>query len=255
MTNPFVTASQVLTARVANMTSTACFYETTVTFRVDDLPEAFTIPTNLTTVCDDEVNPISQDGLFAFDTSTFESTILGTQTGMIVNYYDENNYLLPTPLPNPFVSVSQNIRVEVINPLNLTCNATMIIPLQVNSVPEIELIGDGLVCSNNTTFTLNIDAGLIDPTTQNDYSYKWFLNGNEIPNETNYNLLVNIEGEYTVQVTNANYCSRTRTITVTTSDIATITSIEINDFSDNNSIVILVDGGGTYEYSLDNNTY
>uniref|UniRef100_UPI00404808ED PKD domain-containing protein n=1 Tax=Flavobacterium sp. TaxID=239 RepID=UPI00404808ED len=255
MTNPFVTSSQVLTARVTNTTSTACFYETTITFTVDDLPEAFVIPISLTTVCDDEVNPSLQDGLYAFDTSSFQSAILGTQTGMLVSYYDENGIALSSPLPNPFITSTQDILVEVINPINTTCAATTTIPFVVLPVPEIELQGDGLVCSDNTTFTLDIDAGLIDPTTQNDYTYQWYLDNSLLPNETNYNLVVNNEGVYSVVVTNATNCSRTRTIAVTASDIATIDDIVVSDLSYNNSILVLVSGEGIYEYSLDNNIY
>jgi hypothetical protein len=33
-------------------------------------------------VCDDELNPVNQDGKFAFDTALIEATILGGQTGM-----------------------------------------------------------------------------------------------------------------------------------------------------------------------------
>ena len=87
----------------------------TATVIVDDLPQAYTIPTTLTTVCDDETNPALQNGSYPFDTSTFQSTILGSQTGMIVNYYDTNNNPLPSPLPNPFNTTQQNILVEVIN--------------------------------------------------------------------------------------------------------------------------------------------
>lgn len=255
MSNPFATPSQVLIARVTNTTSTACFYETTITFTVDDLPEAFAIPTNLTTACDDEVNPSLQNGLYAFDTSSFQSTILGTQTEMEVNYYSENGTLLSSPLPNPFITSNQNIVAEVFNPYNSTCTATMTIPFIVNPVPEIDLQGDGLVCSDNTTFTLDIDAELLAPNTQNNYTYQWSFNGAILLNETNYNLTVNAEGNYTVTVTNMNNCSRTRTIIVTTSDIATIDNIQITDLSDSNSILILVSGEGNYEYSLDNNTY
>jgi gliding motility-associated-like protein len=255
MTNPFVTSSQVLTARVTNTTSTACFYETTITFTVDDLPEAFSISTNLTTICDDEVNPSLQDGLYAFDTSSFQSAILGTQTGMLVSYYDENGIALSSPLPNPFITSTQDILVEVINPINPTCAATTTIPFVVLPVPEIELQGDGLVCSDNAVFTLDIDAGLIDPTTQNDYTYQWYLNTTPITNATNYVLTVNTEGNYTVTITNMNNCSRTRTIIVTASDIATIDAIQVTDLSDNNSILVLVSGEGIYEYSLDNNIY
>ncbi|WP_205728587.1 T9SS type B sorting domain-containing protein, partial [Flavobacterium sp. J27] len=255
MTNPFFTTSQIITVRATNNSATGCYFETTITFTVDDLPEAFPIPVGLITVCDDEVNPSFQDGLYAFNTSNFESTILGNQNGMIVTYFDENGNPLSSPLPNPFISGSQNITVNVSNPLNTTCAASMIIPLQVNPVPEVELIGDGLVCSDNTSFTLNIDAGLIDSSTQNEYNYQWYLDNSLLPNETNYNLVVNNEGVYSVIVTNATNCSRTRTITVTASDVATINNIQINDLTDTNSIIVSVSGNGSYEYSLDNENY
>jgi hypothetical protein len=38
--------------------------------------QTFSIPTSLTTVCDDEPNPLLQDGKFA-DTSTFEGILKG----------------------------------------------------------------------------------------------------------------------------------------------------------------------------------
>lgn len=61
--NPFNTQSQTIRVRATNNTASACFYESTITLKVDDLPEAFAIPTSLTTVCDDEPNPINQDGI------------------------------------------------------------------------------------------------------------------------------------------------------------------------------------------------
>lgn len=250
--NPFATGSQTIAVTIANNTTTACNYTSTIQFIVDDLPEAFPLPNTLTTVCDDEIDPALQDGLYPFDTSTFQTTILGTQTGMIVKYFDESNTLLSSPLPNPYQSGSQNILVEVINPVNNSCKATMIIPLVVNQVPIIDLTGEELVCSNDLTFTKVINAGLIDETTINDYNYTWYFNGNVIPFETNYSLTVNMEGIYTVDVTNSNGCVRTRTITVTASNIATITNIEVSDLSEDNFIIVHVTGQGDYVYSLDN---
>ena len=253
--NPFNTISQVVKVRVTNNTATACYYESIITFTVDDLPEAFTVATSLTTICDDEANPVNQDGLYAFDTSSFHTAILGSQTGMIVNYYDENGNSLSSPLPNPFTTATQNVLVEVINPMNNNCVATMTIPFIVNPLPEIELYGEELVCSNDPSFTKVINAGLLDETTINDYNYTWFLNGNLIAGETNYNLTVNAEGIYTVEVENAFGCSRTRIITVTASDIATINNVQVTDLSNDNSIVVFVSGQGDYEFSLDNMDY
>ena len=253
--NPFVTTSQTITARATNTTTTACYDEAIIQFIVDDLPQAFTIPTTLTTICDDEVNPITQDGLFAFNTSTFQTTILGSQTGMTVNYLAENGAVLPSPLPNPFTTATQTISVEVINPLNITCKATLNIPFVVKPTPKINTTGTELVCSNNPNFTKTIDAGLEDISTINNFMYKWFFNGNEIIGETNYSLVVNTEGSYSVLLTNNVNCSKTRTITVTASNIATIENINITDLSDNNSVIVTVSGAGDYEYSMDGENY
>ena len=130
ISNPFISTSQTINVKVKNNFGKQCEYKSTIKFIVDDLPEAFPIPTNLISVCDDELDPNNQNGFYPFNTSTFQNTILGSQTGMIVNYLDQNNNPLSSPLPNPFNSNSQNIKVEVINPLNSVCKATLSIPLK-----------------------------------------------------------------------------------------------------------------------------
>ncbi|HEU4789524.1 MAG TPA: T9SS type B sorting domain-containing protein, partial [Flavobacterium sp.] len=249
--NPFLTVSQTLKVVVANNTATACTFDTTLQFIVDDLPEAFPIATSLTTVCDDETDPVLQDGKYAFDTSSFQTTILGGQTGMTVNYFDKNNNALSSPLPNPFVTATQNVKVEVINPVNPTCTATTIIPFVVNPVPNIELAGDELVCSDLPTFTKIINAGLLDETQKNNFTYAWTLDQNSIANEINYDLTVNNKGIYKVETTNNQGCSKTRTITVNASDKATV-KVDIVDLSSENSITVLAKGAGDYVFSLDN---
>jgi gliding motility-associated-like protein len=254
--NPFATSSQTITARVTNVTPKACFFDTTVQFIVDDLPEAFAVPTTLTTVCDDEANPELQDGIFSFNTSTFQATILGSQTGMTIHYYDASNTLLSSPLPNPFTTATQNITVEVINPINTTCKATLTIPFIVQPVPVINLLGNELICSDNPNFTKVIDAGLVDVATSANFTYTWYLNNVLLPTANQYSLTVNTAGIYTVSVENALGCSRTRTITVIASNIATINDIEVTDLTDENSIVVLATGLlNDYSYSLDNEVF
>ena len=248
--NPFVTASQTIKVVVTNNTAKACSYETTIQFVVDDLPEAFPIATTLTTVCDDEADPINQNGLYSFDTSTFQNTILRGQTGMTVNYYDGNNNPLPSPLPNPFVTTTQNVRVEIISPINTFCKATYTIAFVVKPVPNINLLGDELVC-NEQTISKTIDAGLLDPTQAPTYTYVWKLNGNPTVIGTNYTLNINQAGIYTVVVSNSLNCPTIRTITVAASDKATITSVNVIDLTTPNSITVYVTGAGDYVYALD----
>ena len=249
--NPFVTRSQIIKVEATNNSMTACSYETTLEFVVADLPEASPIPSNLLIVCDDEIDPIKQDGKYAFNTSTFHNTILGGQTGMIVNYYDANNNLLSSPLPNPFVTISQNIRVEVINPNNANCKGTMSIPFVVHPLPSITLTGEERLCSNISTFTKVINAAHVDELLIDNYRYEWTYNGNLISGETEYTLTVDKTGTYTAKATTVNGCSRTRVIIISASNIAKIENIKIEDLTSINSIQVSATGTGDYVYALD----
>ena len=248
--NPFVTSSQKIKVVVTNTTATACSFQSSIDFVVDDLPEAFAVPANLTSICDDEVDPKLQDGKFAFDTSSFQNTILGNQTGMLVYYFDGNNNPLPSPLPNPFLTPTQQVRVEVVNPINPSCKATVMIPFVVHPLPAVQLTGEELVCSDLPTFTKVIDAGLLDSGQKNNFSYTWAKDGQPIVNATNYELTVNQKGIYTVTSTNTLGCSRTRIITVNASDKAKVT-VEVKDLSSENTITVVATGAGDYVYALD----
>ncbi|WP_144892768.1 T9SS type B sorting domain-containing protein [Flavobacterium tiangeerense] len=251
----FTTTTQNIKAVVTNNSTLACSEEVTIAFIVDDLPEAFSIPTNLTTVCDDEVDPLLQDGQYSFDTTTFQNSILGGQTGMMVNYFDKDGNPLTSPLPNPFVTLTQNITVEVENTINPTCKAILTIPFIVNPLPPIQLNTNGgdneLVCSNLPTFFVQLNTGLPNGTNPADYTYTWYKDSNIITNETGPTLDVNTEGDYSVEVATLLGCERTRTIKVTASDIATIASVDIVDLADNNTVTVDANGKGDYEYSLD----
>jgi len=251
----FTTKSQTIKAVVSNNSALKCFDETTIQFIVDDLPQAFTVPAYLTTTCDDEINPLAQDGLFAFDTSAIESTILGTQTGMKVKYFDASGNPLSSPLPNPFITRTQNVKAVVENPINITCSALAIIPFVVQPLPEISLNTNGsedeLICSILPTFLVQLDAGILDNSPTSSYTYIWSKDGTVLPGQTGYSLHADAEGIYAVEVINLSGCSRIRTLKVTYSDIAHIQSIVVVDLTDVNTVTINVSGAGNYEYSLD----
>jgi gliding motility-associated-like protein len=250
--NPFVSTSQIIQVTVTNNTSLACSFQTTIKLVVDVLPKAFMVPFEQTQLCDDEVDPLLQDGILDFDTSGIQADILGGQTGMLVEYRDENNLLLSSPLPNPFQTASQVITATVINPSNTTCFATVQIPFVVFKTPKIQLDDEvHYVCKNDSTYTVTLSAGLINENTIANFSYQWFLNQTALENETNYTLTTNQSGTYTVEVTSDKDCFKTRTIQVLDSEIAILENIEINDLIDDNSIVVLVSGVGEYVYSLD----
>src|SRR5690606_6215868 len=67
-------------------------------------------PVSISEQCDDD-----GDGMYAFDTTNMESTLLNGQTNVIVAYTDENGNSLPSPLPNPFNTAAQTITARVTN--------------------------------------------------------------------------------------------------------------------------------------------
>ena len=254
--NSFATSTQIIKARVTNNTTNTnnaipCYDETSITFIVDKHPVAN--PVVILPACDDAPN--DADGLNKFDTSSIESRILNGQVGMVVKYYDSKGDLLSSPLPNPFNTATQNVKVTVENPLNTTCTEATILQFVVNSLPDINsnVTGDDdeLVCSNLPTFYVQLHAGIQNGTPPSDYTYEWKKDGTTIPGETQETLKVNTEGNYTVEVSTISGCSRTRTIKVTASDIAHLDTIKIIDLVDINSITVKVTGQGQYEYSLD----
>jgi gliding motility-associated-like protein len=147
------------------------------------------------------------------------------------------------------------LSVSLVNTINNSCAITASIPLVVLPLPQIELnelgLANVLVCSDDPTFTRTLDAGLLAGVNPTDYTYQWFKDGTAISGATQPTLLVNEEGIYTVEVSTVSLCSRTRSITVTASEKATITSIDVADITETNSITVNTTGLGTYVYALD----
>ncbi len=251
----FRTATQTITARVTNNTTNdpggPCFDETQIAFVVDVTPIAHTI--DMAPVCDDESN----DGLYDFDTSTIQSTLLGGQTGMEVHYYDGTGNELSSPLPNPFVSSSQTITVTVINPINTTCFATNTFELVVNPLPDFSVNTPQILCLTEPASTIILDISLEDDP-QEVFDYEWTDQHGKLLSNTS-SVAVNAPGTYSIALikTDGTNCSRTRDIVVNPSMIADIDlyDIQIEDDSNNNTITINNEnsnlGVGDYEFSLD----
>ncbi|MCW2119496.1 T9SS type B sorting domain-containing protein [Flavobacterium sp. 7A] len=224
-------------------------------------------------ICDDLLdtdgnnnsNNNDQDGIATFDFSSVENDlkIMFPETNYSVYFYKSKQDALAelNPIQNTsnYRNISspneQQIWIRVDSNSDNSCSGLGFITLKTNPLPVINtnLNGneDKLICSNIPTFFIQLDAGIQDGSSTSDYFYKWFKNNTEIPTETNSTLEVNAEADYSVEVTSKiTGCSRIRNIKVTPSDIATISSIEINDLIDNNSITIIAKGLGDYEYSI-----
>ena len=244
--NPFVTKSQKIKAQIENSNSLdpdgKCLDETEINFVVNSVPIANTIAPQ--EQCDEDF-----DGFVNFDTSTLESSIIGTQTGLVIKYFDENNNPLPSPLPNPFFTESQTIKVRLENPIYDVCFEETTIDFIVNQKPAFSLIPEDIICmNNNPRLELKIE------NSTGNYTYLW---QDEDKNIVGTEAITEVfkGGIYTVVATSDKGCaSDEQRITIRESGSSTINinDIEVQDDSDNNFIKINTDnlGLGEYEFRL-----
>ncbi len=245
--NPFLTASQTIRIVVTNVNTEdpngPCAEETTLTFVVDKLPFiANIIPDQIS--CD--LDGI-EDGLFGFDTSTFAGTLLGSQTDMVITYFDENGDPV-NPLPATFQTKTQTITAVITNSLNTGCTATTTIDFIVHPLPQLEDGFTEIICFgvDSITFDAGLKAGNVA-----DFTYQWYRNDILLNNETNYTLTVDEDGLYKVIVTNSFGCQQERIIEIVYSQPATFEDIIVVDLVENNTVTVIVSGSGDYVYSLD----
>ena len=244
--NPFVTASQNITARITNTNSQdkngQCSDETVLNFIVNRVP--IVNPIAAQEECDTDF-----DGIISFDTTTIESTILGNQTGLIVKYLDQDNNALPSPLPNPFSTSTQKIKVLVQNPLNDICFEETTIDFVVNKKPSFNLTTEDTICMGNSP-KLEIQAD--NPA--GNYFYTWRDESGAIVGKSQ-SIPVFKGGVYGVIATSDKGCdSEQLSIRVKESSVSNITrsNIEVKDDSDNNYIKVNTShlGLGNYKFRL-----
>tara|TARA_B110000879_G_C11174551_1_gene515263 strand:- start:312 stop:4133 length:3822 start_codon:yes stop_codon:yes gene_type:complete len=244
--NPFVTSSQTITAKITNTLSQdldgQCSDETIINFIVNSVPIAYFIATQ--EECDDDT-----DGIIGFNTSTIESQILNGQTGLIVTYFNENNTELQSPLPNPFYTTSQTIRVRLENPVYDICYEETAIDFIVRQKPTFDLIKEAIICIKSNP---QLEITIKNPNDINSYVWK---NENNVTISNQSKATVVKGGIYKVIATSKYGCnSEEQKILVRESSVATITinDIEVQDDSENNNIQISTSnlGLGNYKFRL-----
>ncbi|MDI1306286.1 MAG: T9SS type B sorting domain-containing protein [bacterium] len=159
--------------------------------------------------------------------STFSGAENQFTANQIVNF---SNYNLVLGDNKIYVRINSN------NP----CNAIVELKLTLLSKPIIPIPDVVPICENNI---ITIDAG-------SGYDTYLWSNG-----ATTASIQVANPGDFSVTVTN-NYstisCSSTKNFKVKKSTIATITSIDTQDWTDNqNMITVYTSGTGDFEYSID----
>ncbi len=231
--NPFITSSQKITARVKNTVSQVsngqCYDETIIDFIVNSVPVANYI--DPLEKCDNDT-----DGFMNFDTSTIETTILGEQTGLLVRYFDENEDELPSPLPNPFYTDSQVIKVRLENPTYNICFEETTIEFIVREKPTFNLIEEDIICITEHPF-LELS---IENSNSNDNTYTWTNDEDDVISREEV-AEIDQGGVYRVYATSIYGCnSEEKEIMIEESYMPVINfnDIKIRDDSENNQIEI-----------------
>ncbi|MFV8333902.1 choice-of-anchor L domain-containing protein [Flavobacterium sp. GSP14] len=197
-------------------------------------------PQNPITTCDTDG---MLDGFSQFDleAQATPQVLTGLPSGLIVAYFlnQEDAIIQQNQVPNIFKNTIRNqqtIYARIIN--GPDCYAITPIELVVNSFDPPNFQDETVGLCEGNSITITVDSGFT--------SYLWNTGSN-----TN-TITITTPGEYSVTVTNANGCSKTKKYTATVSEIASITGTIVTDFSgEKNSIVIIYTGIGNYEFSID----
>ncbi len=227
--------SQTIYAKVSN--DFGCESIATITLKVSNNP----IANQIINICDSD----------------------GIQDGKTTTNFD----LKVTPVLVPFFPVGATTIKYYLTKNDAILQTNSILNLFTNTVPNQQIlygrILNGSDCYGIVKIILNVltfDKNLFQDETKyicpaktlklevpSGYSYNW-SNGNLNDNFIN----VSTSGIYSVVITNTSNCSTTKKFDVQNSDIATINSIEVNDFNNNdNSILVNYSGTGNYEFSID----
>lgn len=243
--NPFtntIANLETLTVRVTNP-QTNCFSETFLNLVTSTKPQ-INQPQPLY-ACDEG------NGFSHFDTSTIKNQIIGSQTGLLVSYSDENGNQLPSPFPIHFqntIAGTQTIHAKVENQLNPLCYSETSFKLIVNELPQINL--------ENNYYLCDLEPSLSISANPNFDSWEWKYQDNTvISNSFNANLIE--AGPYTLRVSkmsNGISCENSFSFHLIRSTLPKIQKVNHGELG-NNYIEIIAVGSGNFEYSIDGINY
>ncbi len=204
------------------------------------------------------------DGVFnSFDLTTQSAEILGTQApaDYTVTYYSDAAATVVIANPAAFASPSGFVYATVTN--NATgCRSDIVqIPITVQMLPVPVITSDGgnAICVEWGTNIL-LDGITLYSNLGAGHTFQWALNGVDIPGATGASYTVNTvaPGTYSVVATSTSglLCvSQASTFEVVQSGPPVLVGegfTVTGAFSDNQTITVLVEGYGDWEYSLDN---
>ncbi len=231
---------QTIYIRIENKLSSTCF-DASQSFQIGlyKMPTA-NHPPNLY-LCD-----VNNDGTESFDLTPQSSVVLGSQlaSDYTITYHNTlNDATLGVNALSMIQTVinAKTIYIRIENKLSAMCFATTSFQLIVKPKPVLVLNDTYTICQG-TSITITASSGFT--------SYSWSTGSH-----TN-SAFITQAGNYSLTVTKdygTIICDATKNFTVYNSNVATITSIATQDWTDSeNAITVFVTGDGDYEYSLDN---
>jgi len=232
------TPNQIIYARLEN--TFGCFGISEVTLSTSI--SAIIVPPIFK--CDEDTN---QDGLTVMDLSMdISPTVLGYfPTGLQAVYYSsiENAQTQTNALPNNYTNIipfEELIFARITDGVN--CFGILPITLKINIFIPNNFETEELSLCENETYFLEVEDIY--------ESYLWNTG------ETTPRIDISAPNTYTVTVTNTDGCEATKIFIISPSGVATITSIDVQDFSGNqNTVQINYTGLGDYLFSLDGNYF
>jgi gliding motility-associated-like protein len=186
------------------------------------------------------------DGLTFFDLDILIPQIIQAQTNVTVTFHQSLNdaNIGINSLVSPYMNTSNPMTIFYRIESNLTeCFDISDFEIKVEMPFEVSLPENLFVCDNL------IDTVVLE--TESGYAYYEWSTGQQGPNLNS--IEVSISGDYWVVVTDSLGCKVQANTTVFGSSAATIIDIEVKDFrGTGNTITVIVEGSGDYEFALDN---
>jgi gliding motility-associated-like protein len=279
------TITVTLTNNSTNTTPPAGVSSGTIEFKVYQQPVAYpsdpSVPGVYTFVeCDDDNDGLAV-GEEVFDMSSITTRLLTDISGTAAQ--DPNDFDFEYSVAGTTITLGSDytartgdqIEVKITNPLYPVCEETITIDFVVNPLPSFDIDDTTVICLN---LTQPVEIGTSNWNGAADhsiYTYSWTLDSDPSFSEATETIFPVKGGIYTVVVEDPiTFCTQTKSITVTESNIASIDLdddgdvtdteydhfIEVLDLTDDNTNTIKIDhvadlGIGDYEFSLDNFNY
>lgn len=268
--NVYESSTKTIFVKVVDPTNNNCFSTTTLSLAVVTIPGSLNNPTPIEK-CDDS-------GFYAFDLTDRVAEIAGPSNlnNIVIRYYQNfsdaqsNNNLFiqnPTNFTNT-IKDFQTIYVRVTSTTNfdsetgIACFRVLELDLYVRPFPENNLrTFPYYICVDENGNILK-EANIRTILNETDYTFEWFtdfdaLSGNEISGEALNTFSTDIEGNFSVLVTNISnvaLCSSVfnfTTIKTLAPDSVTVSPQNLIGFQNENTITATVTPtSADYEYSI-----